>query len=172
MKRTVVHYAVAVLAAMMVALPGCMPTSTPTSGGITVSEGKFFFIGTIESMSVDAWVIGGQIFRVNEDTKLDEGLVIGVLAEVEFDTLPDGSMLANEIENKEEIFYIGIVHSIGADAWAIGGYTFKVDKATKLDAGLAVGVLANVEFDTMPDGSMLATEIETDALDTVRQSLP
>ncbi|MBI4336893.1 MAG: hypothetical protein HY683_03585, partial [Chloroflexi bacterium] len=47
----------------------------------------------------------------------------------------------------------------------IGGKTFKVDGTTMLDNGLGVGVVARVEFIAQADGSMLATEIETDAAD-------
>ncbi len=65
----------------------------------------------------------------------------------------------------EDANITGKIESIGADTWTIGGKTFKVDAKTMLDGGLVVGAQARVEFVTMPDGSLLATEIQTDADD-------
>ncbi|MBI2919178.1 MAG: hypothetical protein HYY01_14480 [Chloroflexi bacterium] len=140
---------------------------------------------TIQSMGPEAWTIGGRNFKVNAATRLDSGLVVGAKVKVEFVTLPDGSLLATEIETDapqapgaapavpsqpgrvapgvaEDMHFSGTIESIGAGEWVIGGKTFKVDIATALDTGLAVGVLGRVEFVVLPDGSLLATEIETD----------
>ncbi len=152
------------------------------------------FSGTIESMGPSAFVLGGKTFKVDAATMLDNGLAVGVPARVEFITLPDGSMLAAEIETDapddvvvaplggqtpapqpgqampevgENFHFSGTIESMGPSAFVLGGKTFKVDAATMLDNGLAVGVLARVEFITLLDGSVLANEIETDAPDEV-----
>ncbi|MBI4295755.1 MAG: hypothetical protein HY667_01415 [Chloroflexi bacterium] len=121
------------------------------------------FRGKIESISTGAFVIGGKTFKVTPFTKLDDGLVVGKEARVEFVILSDGSMAAIEIETDEADanHFVGIIESMTADTFVIGGKTFKVNNATKLDDGLAVGVKARVEFTTLSDGSMVATEIET-----------
>jgi hypothetical protein len=122
------------------------------------------FSGTIESIGADVWVIGGRVFKVDDATMLDEGLAVGIEARIDFITLPDGTLLATEIETDvgEDLHFSGVIESIEANTWVIGGHVFKVDNATILDEGLAVGVEARVEFVMLPDGTMLATEIETD----------
>ena len=133
---------------------------------IQTDEEDDHFSGTIESISTDAWVIGGQTFQVSPATRLDQGLVVGVLARVEFTNMPDGSMLAIEIETDEDDnnHFSGTIESMSADSWVIGGRTFQVNAATRLDNGLAIGVPVRVEFITLEDGSLLATEIETDEI--------
>ncbi|MBI4320253.1 MAG: DUF1344 domain-containing protein, partial [Chloroflexi bacterium] len=67
----------------------------------------------------------------------------------------------------EDFHFSGVLESKGPEQWVIGGKTFKVNAATTLDQGLAIGVIADVEFIKMSDGSLLATEIETMADDNV-----
>lgn len=131
---------------------------------IETDEAEDHFSGVIESMSENAWIIGGRTFQVNDATRLDEGLAMGVLARVEFATMPDGVLLATEIETDEDDdeHFSGTIESIGENAWVVGGRTFQVNAATEFDEGLAVGVRARVEFLTMSDGTMVAIEIETD----------
>ena len=173
MGRAIRQYAKQLLALTVTGVMVVLLSCTTSTQAPTEEEGRFFFAGKIESVSINAWVVGGRTFKVDNDTKLDEGLDVGVLAEVEFDIMPDGAMLASKIENEGEFSYYGIVKSIGTNAWVVGkARTFKVDRHTRIDAGLDVGVLAEVEFDIMPDGSMLAIEIETEAPDTVLQDRP
>ncbi len=131
---------------------------------IETDEEEDHFTGTIESMSEDTWIIGGRTFQVNDATRLDEGLAVGVLARVEFATMPDGVLLATEIETDEDDdeHFSGTIESIGENAWVVGGRTFQLNAATQFDEGLALGVKARVEFLTMSDGTMVAIEIETD----------
>ncbi|MBI2851764.1 MAG: hypothetical protein HYX84_01495 [Chloroflexi bacterium] len=137
--------------------------------GVATSPEDFHFSGTIESMGADAWVVGGKSFKVNNATILDNGLAIGVLAEVEFITLADGTMLATKIETPasddiaEDFSLTGVIGSISANEIVLGGKTFKIDANTMLDNGLAPGVVARVEFVMQGDGSLLALEVETDA---------
>ena len=122
------------------------------------------FSGVIESIAAGKWVIAGHEFVIDSTTELDEGLAVGVLARVEFKTLPDGTLVATSIETDVagSLNFSGMIVSITADGWTIGPYTFVVDGNTELDEGLAVGVLARVEFETLPDGTLVATSIETD----------
>ncbi len=131
---------------------------------IETDEAEDHFTGTIESMSEGTWIIGGRTFQVNNATRLDEGLAVGVLARVDFATMPDGGLLATEIETDEDDdeHFSGNIESIGENAWVVGGRIFQLNTATQFDEGLAVGVRARVEFLTMSDGTMIAVEIETD----------
>lgn len=57
--------------------------------------------GVVESISETLWVIGGFQVAVNADTEIEEGLVVGDLAEVEGLLQADGTLLASEIELAE-----------------------------------------------------------------------
>ncbi|MBI4284087.1 MAG: hypothetical protein HY663_06425 [Chloroflexi bacterium] len=121
------------------------------------------FKGSVQSTNATAWVIGGQTFKVNTATRIDAGLTVGSAVRVHFITQPDGSFLAIKIESDQpQNHFAGVIQTINADSWTIGGRTFVVNDATRLDDGLAVGVKARVEFITLTDGTMLATKIETD----------
>jgi hypothetical protein len=122
--------------------------------------------GVIQAINNDIWTIGGMNFKVTAATRLDGGLAVGVPARVEFITLTDGTLLAREIQTDlEDEKFTGIIQSITGNTWVIGGETFVTNNATRLDNGLAVGVVARVEFVTMADGTNRAVEIETDVDD-------
>lgn len=119
--------------------------------------------GAIESISSTQVVIGGKTFQITPATRLDDGLAKGVTARVEFTVQPDGKMVAIEIEtDQDDEHFTGVIESVSANSFKIGGRTFTVNNATELDSGLAVGVTARVEFIKMADGSLVAKEIETD----------
>lgn len=56
------------------------------------------FLGTIESVTANTWVVSGRTFTVNTATRIDEGLIMGSKVRVRFNPLADGSMLALRIE--------------------------------------------------------------------------
>lgn len=56
----------------------------------------------------------------------------------------------------------GTIESINANMARIGGRDFKITATTELDGGLIAGAAARVEFITLADGTMIATQIETD----------
>ena len=121
------------------------------------------FTGVIQSMGSDNWTVGGRVFKVNANTKLDGGLAVGVTARVEFVAQADGAQLATSIETDEEDEkFKGTVQSIGSDNWTIGGQSFKVNAATRIDPGLAVGAPVRVKFVIQANGSFLAIKIESD----------
>ncbi len=146
-------------------------TGAGTVQGLQGMAEDLHFSGIIESMGADTWIIGGKSFKLNDATILDNGLVEGVQAEVEFIMLSDGSLLAINIETKapddiaEDFSLTSVIGSISATQLVLGGKTFIIDGNTILDNGLATGVLARVEFVLQADGSFLALEIETDAPD-------
>ena len=137
---------------------------TPISG---VGPGDDFkFSGAIETKGTDAWVIGGQTFKVTAATTLDTGLAVGATATVEF-AVVNGERVAKQIETPlsgegagEDFKFTGAIQSKGTDAWVIGGETFKVTAATTLDTGLAIGATATVEF-AVVSGEKVAKQIET-----------
>ncbi|MBI4331830.1 MAG: hypothetical protein HY673_11170 [Chloroflexi bacterium] len=126
--------------------------------------------GVVQSISTNSWVVGGRTFKVNTATRLDDGLMVGVKARVEFVTLADAASLATEIQTDEaEERFSGVIQSMGADSWVIGGRTFKVSPAARLDRELVTGMKARVRFIAMTDGTMLATRIQQDRQGTSRE---
>ncbi|MBI2832163.1 MAG: hypothetical protein HYX79_07905 [Chloroflexi bacterium] len=158
--------------------PAPSPTPTPKPTLAPSSFEDFHLIATIESIGTDTWTIGGKKFKVGANTILDKGLAVGVEANVEFNLLPDGTMLATSIETPgaddiaENFSLTGVIGSISANQLVLGGKMFKIDANTMLDNGLKTGVLARVEFKMQADGSLLALEIETDAPDTLTAGTP
>ena len=134
-----------------------LATQVETSG---IDEGtNLYFAGPIQSMSPTAWVIGGKTFAVNAVTQLDQGLGVGINANVEFVTRPDGSFLSVHIENTGFKF-IGMVQAIAPNAYTIGGRVFTTNANTLVDQGLKVRKLVQVSFLIQPDGSLLALQIK------------
>ncbi|MBI4285486.1 MAG: hypothetical protein HY670_06255, partial [Chloroflexi bacterium] len=134
---------------------------------IETDEAEDRFNGVVESMSTDQWVVGGRSFKVTVHTRLDPALAVGVKVRVRFVAMTDGTLLATRIQEdrqgtSKEGDFSGNVESISASAWVIGGKTFKLTGATRIDAGLAVGSKARVRFTTLADGSNLASRIEDD----------
>jgi hypothetical protein len=122
------------------------------------------FAGKIDSIAADKIVVAGKTFKITAFTKLDAGLKAGDDVRVQFTTLSDGSAAAIDVESQaaqvENAKVTGPITSMTAGTFVVGGKTIKVNAATKLEGGLAVGVVATVEFTTLADGSLLATEIK------------
>ncbi|MBI2829934.1 MAG: hypothetical protein HYX81_02110 [Chloroflexi bacterium] len=126
-----------------------------------IDEGvNFYFAGPIESMGTTAWVIGGKTFAITPKTILDEGLGLGVNANVEFIIGAGGSLQALHIEDTGFEF-TGLVQAITPGAYTIGGKIFKTNANTLIDQGLKVRKMAQVDFIIQADGSLLALKIKT-----------
>ncbi len=141
-----------------------LATEIETAG---IDEGlNLYFAGPIESMSPTAWTIGGKSFAVIPTTQFDQGLALGINANVEFTIKPDGSFQAVHIENTGFRF-IGMVQAIAPDAISIGGRIFKTNANTLVDQGLKVRKLAQVEFLIQPDGTLLALQVKVPKIKTL-----
>ncbi|MBI2857883.1 MAG: hypothetical protein HYX90_02295 [Chloroflexi bacterium] len=136
------------------------------SKGNKLVKEDMFANGPIESITKDAVVVDGRTFKIVATTVLDGGIEKGVLVKVEFLRQPDGSLMAKKIERTGidegvNLYFSGPIQSISATAYVVGGKTFMVTPLTKLDTGLVVGAIADVQFTIQPDGTMVAAEIET-----------
>ena len=118
--------------------------------------------GGIDSISDDKLVIGGQNFHMDDTTHRSGGLTAGVMAHVEF-VDDNGVKHVTELEPQvENTHFVGTLQSMNEGYITVDGRTFKLNAATVLDNGLAVGVPVRLEFITMADGQLVATEVETD----------
>ena len=160
---------------------------------LAADDNDIEFTGILSAKNGTEWIVDGRTVLVTSDTELesDNGpLNVGACVEVEGELLPDGRVLAEEIESvraskcagggtgpgpgpgddgddDDEIELKGVVRSappggrIGT--WNIGGRVVIADEKTELDTErgpIETGVCVEVEGRLRPDGSVLAEEIE------------
>ncbi len=119
--------------------------------------------GAIQMIDATTARIGGRDFKITATTELDGGLVAGANARVEFITLPDGTLMATQIETDKEIHRVrGGIVSISDDKLVIGGQVFHMDDATHRNGRMAAGDAAHVEF-VDDNGVKHVTELELQA---------
>ena len=128
--------------------------------------------GTFDGIDAEGnWIIDGKPVTVDSDTEIKSAVAAGQLVEVEAVLLPDGSLLAREIENKggrqqreddaSEIKLEGIFQGIDEEGnWIINGTKVSVDPLTQLKGTPAVGQRVEVKAILQEDGSLLALKIE------------
>jgi len=115
----------------------------------------FEFVGYLEKMDLDQWVVAGIPFEVREWTVIDANLKVGELVRVagQIQTT-DGTWLASEVRRYDKALLtilIGRVHSI--DPWVVSGFELNVDAETIIEGEIIVGMLVRVELQLLPDGT-------------------
>lgn len=129
----------------------------------------FELSGIVESMAGGSWVVGGHTVRVEASTEVNGSPAVGDLVKVEGSAASDGTLVAREIQGGTaalaapvgpEIEFVGVVSSIGASQWVIGGQPVTVAPTTEIKAGVALGASVKVHASPQSDGSLLAREIE------------
>jgi len=127
------------------------------------------FAGEVEAMAADAWTIDGQSVAITAHTEIKGSIRVGDRVKVHARVGADGALTAREIEPAGEdepvipgveVEFRGAVEAMGADAWTIGGMTFRVTAATEIEAGLEVGDFVKVHARRQAGGSLWAREIE------------
>ncbi|MCL5428499.1 MAG: DUF5666 domain-containing protein [Chloroflexi bacterium] len=150
----------------------------------------FVLSGPIEALGEGSITVWGVTFQITEQTIMDEGLLIGGVVKIEFALGEGESLIALEVETEaaddagdedvdeeeedvdevddeefEDFTSTGVIESINESTITINGQVFTIGENSELDEGLQVGVTATVEFITLPDGTLLIKEVETDAND-------
>jgi hypothetical protein len=122
----------------------------------------FDFVGVIETIGTDSWLISGVNVAVYTDTVIQAGLEAGDLVQITGRIQEDGTWRAEHITralDEDHAFeIIGRVES--TDPWKVAGITFETRSWTEIADGLAVGNLAKVIGQIQADGTWLAFEIE------------
>ena len=125
---------------------------------------RFVFTGTVDAMGDAGWTISGRDVQVNGETVVETGIGIGDRVEVAGVILDDGTLLAGRIRrvvvDSLPFEFVGVVESIGDDAWTISGVEIAVDGHTEIKGDPGVGDLVKVEGRILADGRWLAGEIE------------
>ncbi len=124
---------------------------------------QFTLTGEVISIAPDEWVIAGKSIGVDEQTIIDDTLVVGDSARVHGTILTGGSLLAARIDRLDDnhaFEFVGLVTTIGDEAWVIGGIEIAVDDNTEIEGGIKVGDVVEVEGLILADGTWLAREIQ------------
>ena len=124
-------------------------------------------VGIVESIGAAQWVIAGRTVLVDGHTKIKGSPEVGKMAKAEAILQSNGDLLATEItargkdrdEERPEVEIVGIVESIGATHWVIGGHTVLVDSQTEIKGNPEVGKAARAKAIPQSNGDLLATEI-------------
>jgi hypothetical protein len=136
--------------------------------GVESSGSEVEFVGAVVSIGTDSWVVGDQTLALTPETEIKDAIVVGDMVKVHALTGTDGSFTAREIElagdqaaeGDDKLHFFGVVETIQADSWVVGGTTFMIGPDTEIEAGIVVGDSVKVEAILQTDGSYLAHEIK------------
>jgi hypothetical protein len=121
----------------------------------------FAFTGVVQAIADETWTISGVTVSIDNETVIDQGIVLGDIVEVQGLILDDDTWLAQVIELAEPVAsdfeFTGVVDSI--DPWMVAGISFETDEWTEIEADIQVGDLVRVEGQILADGTWLASEI-------------
>lgn len=122
----------------------------------------FDITGVVEQIGDTSWEISDVMITVDENTLIDEGLVIGDLVRVRGWILEDGTWLASSIRRVPDapgtFEFSGNIESF--DPWIVAGKSFEVRSWTEIDEGLELGDLVRVKGQIQTDGTWVAYEIK------------
>ncbi len=122
------------------------------------------FRGIVEAIGDTSWTISGRVVEVTARTVIRGNPRVGDLVEVRTDRAADGTLTATDIHREDgvddEREFRGIVESIGATSWTIGGRVVLVNASTVILRNPRVGDLAEVHADRAADGTLTATRIK------------
>jgi len=131
----------------------------------------FEFTGVVEQVGEQSWRISDINVAIDENTAVDEGLLVGDSVQVQGWILGDGTWLATSIirflDQNSAFEFFGAIESM--DPWVVAGIPFEVRDWTTIDTDLEVGDLVRVAGQIQADGTWVANEIMhyDDALLTV-----
>ncbi len=138
------------------------PEPTPVS---TAPAATIEFVGVVESMGSDQWVIDGKTVLV-AGAEIKDFIQEGDVVRVEAVDNGDGTYTALEIELVDDddvtgtkVKFVGVVESMGSDQWVIDGKTVLVAGAEIKDF-IQEGDVVRVEAVDNGDGTYTALEIE------------
>lgn len=143
-----------------------LPDGTRFADRITLlhhtTENQFSFTGTVEVISDTQWTIAGRVVRVDDLTKIDEGIAVGNQVEVQGGIAQDGTWWASSITRTAAngFEFTGVVQSIISDTWTISGISVTVNVSTTIDAGIMVSDVVHVKGEILADGTWQATSIQ------------
>jgi len=140
------------------------------ASSMTLLGAEYDFTGAVESIAIDQWTVAGTSFAVTSQTEMKGTFDIGDLVKVHLLAGADGSLVAREIEAPEaelegaaegdEVELVGVIESMGPEAWVIGGQTLAVTPETEIEGTFAIGDAVKVHVFVGAGGALTAREIE------------
>jgi hypothetical protein len=125
------------------------------------------FTGVVEAISADTWTVAGRVISITLQTEIKGNLQVGQQAKVHALVMADGRLVAREIEPVDpegwagqELRFSGMVESISASSWTIGGKTVMITAQTDIRGFIKVGDVVEVRAIVHSDGSLSARRIE------------
>lgn len=129
-------------------------------------EAKVKAEGLVESITDTQILVSGVTFAINKSTKF-EGLV-SVGSGVKVKGIPQNGVLVaqkveleNEIEPRVKIE--GVVESVNGNSIVVGGITFNISDATKIEGILRPGQTVELKSQISTNGALLANKIAVEA---------
>jgi len=117
--------------------------------------GKLEFIGMVDSISDNLWIVSGLEVIITSSTKIESNIQVGQQVEVEGWVDAMGSIYAREIEHETDPHsyslngegeFLGVVTEIQPTYWVINGLRFEVTPTSKIKHNITVGDFVEVEF--------------------------
>jgi len=135
--------------------------------GDTAIGEPFSYVGVLQAMSTEAWLISDVPVAVNEATLMDEELLPGSVVLVRGDVLDDGTWLARSIRRirtRERTFeFVGKVERV--DPWIVAGIEFETRLYTVIDEGIGEDDQVRVQGIILSTGTWVAETIKWDDQD-------
>lgn len=124
------------------------------------TEPGFTLTGNVQS--INPWTVAGIALTTNEETEIEDGIVVNDLVRVEGTITPEGVWLAQEIEKIDDdsthLILIGTVTSL--EPWAVNNIPLITDEDSLIEEGIEVGTLVRVEIEILEDGSWLIIHMQ------------
>ncbi len=121
----------------------------------------FQFSGIVEAINDRSWIISGQTISVNEETAVDNGIVVGDVVAVSGWILEDNAWLADEISKLSDELptfeFTGTVQSM--DPWLVAGISFETRSWTVIVPTIDLGDQVRVSGTILADGTWVADTI-------------
>lgn len=121
----------------------------------------FEFTGVVQQIGEQSWQVSDITVARDENTVLDEGLLVGDAVQVRGWILDDGTWLATSItrflDQNSAFEFFGYLESM--DPWVVAGIPFEIREWTAIEADLNVVDLVIVSGQIQADGTWLAAEI-------------
>lgn len=167
--------------------PSATPKSqvTPTQPNTTAAETEF--TGQVTSQNGQTWVVSGRTLHLTDRTEIDGTIHVGDKVTVHGLQEENGIVLALKIElaeeekqatptpekqSSEETSFRGIVQSMAAGVWIIGGRTIAVVGDTEIEGHPGVGDMVTVEATVKADGTLVAHSIQMSNNETSATKTP
>ena len=132
-------------------------------------HGKIEFVGTVDAIDPNLWVVSGLEVIITASTKIEMGIDVGQQVEVKGWVDALGSIYARKIEHETDgqAFnlngkgeFLGIVNEIQPDYWVVNGIRFEVSATARIEPGIEVGDFVEVEFVRNNKDEYILREVE------------